>query len=189
MPITCISINHIANNLARHTIYCIRIAITRQSYLSDSKQPQYRCFLAPNTSTSCPIGIIQNPRGTCPANAGENLTSTPPSLPLYATLAACHQKVAATADKMESSGTHQAQPNETPVQPAPAKAASTPNTLRMACDWSPDQLQFQPPAQGRQRVQPPAEASPRIFPAMGTTRPSGFPVRPIRVLPAGSALN
>ena len=87
----------------------------------------------------------------------------------YAIFATCHQKVAATADKMESSGTHQAQPNETPVQPAPAKAASTPNTLRMACDWSPDQLQFQPPAHGRQRVQPPAEASPRIFPAMGTT--------------------
>ena len=107
----------------------------------------------------------------------------------YATLATCHQKVAATADKMESSGTHQAHPNETPVQPAPAKAASTPNTLRMACDWSPDQLQFQPPAQRRQRVQPPAEASPRIFPAMGATRTGGFPVCPIRVLPAGSALN
>jgi hypothetical protein len=109
--------------------------------------------------------------------------------PIYAIFATCHQKVAATADKMESSGTHQAQPNETPVQPAPAKAASTPNTLRMACDWSPDQLQFQPPAHGRQRVQPPAKASPRIFSAMGATRTDGFPVRPIRVLPAGSALN
>ena len=107
----------------------------------------------------------------------------------YAIFATCHQNVAATADKMESSGTHQAQPNETPVQPAPAKAASTPNTLRMTCDWSPDQLQFQPPAQRRQRVQPPAKASPRIFPAMGATRTDGFPVRPIRVLPAGSALN
>ena len=80
MPITCISIPHIVNNLARHTIYCIRIARTRQSYLSDSKHPQYRCFLAPNTSTSCPIGIIQNPRGTCPATAGENLTAPPPTL-------------------------------------------------------------------------------------------------------------
>ena len=83
MPITCISIHHIVNNLAIHTIYCIRIASTRQSYLSDSKHPQYRCFLAPNTSTSCPIGIIQNPRGTCPATAGENLTSTPPPPPLH----------------------------------------------------------------------------------------------------------
>jgi len=90
---------------------------------------------------------------------------------------------------MESSGTIQADPSETPVQPAPAKAASNPSGLRMTRDRSPDQLQFQPPAHERQRVQPPAEASPRIFPAMGTTRPSGFPVRPIRVLPAGSALN
>ena len=90
---------------------------------------------------------------------------------------------------MESSGTHQAHPNETPVQPAPAKAAKTPNTLRMACDWFPDQLQFQPPAHGRQRVQPPAEGSPRGFPAMGATRTDGLPIRPIRVLPAGSALN
>jgi len=107
----------------------------------------------------------------------------------YATLATCHQKVAATADKMESSGTHQAQTNETPVQPAPAKAASTPNTLRMSCDWSPDQLQFQAPAHGRQRVQPTVNRSSGYFPAMGTTRTGGFPVRPIRVLPAGSALN
>jgi len=109
--------------------------------------------------------------------------------PIYAIFATCHQNVAATADKMESSGTHQAQPSETPVQPAPAKAAKTPNTLRMACDWSPDQLQFQPPAQRRQRVQPLAKASPRIFPAMGATRTDGLPVRPIRVFPAGSALN
>jgi hypothetical protein len=107
----------------------------------------------------------------------------------YAIFATCHQKAAATADKMESSGTHQAQPNETPVQPAPAKAASTPNTLRMGCDWSPDQLQFQPPSQGHQRVQPPAEGSSCDFPTMGATRTGGFPVRPIRVLPAGSALN
>ena len=170
MPITSISIHHIVNNLARHTIYCIRIARTRQSYLSDSKHPQYRCFLAPHTSTSCPIGIIQNPRVSVSRNRGGKFNLPPhTSLPFYAIFATCHQKVAATADKMESSGTHQAQPNETPVQPAPAKAASTPNTLRMACDWSPDQLQFQPPAHGRQRVHPPAEASPRIFPAMGTT--------------------
>jgi len=90
---------------------------------------------------------------------------------------------------MESSGTIQADPSETPVQPAPAKAASNPSGLRMTRDRSPDQLQFQPPAHERQRVQPPAEGSLRVFTAMGTTRPGGFPVRPIRVLPAGSALN
>ena len=64
MPITCISIHHIVNNLARHTIYCIRIARTRQSYLSDSKHPQYRCFLAPNTSMTCTLGTIKNPKST-----------------------------------------------------------------------------------------------------------------------------
>ena len=47
-----------------HTIYCIRIASTRQSYLSDSKHPQYRCFLAPNTSMTCTPGIIKNPKST-----------------------------------------------------------------------------------------------------------------------------
>jgi len=189
MPITCVSIHHIVNNLARHTICCIRIARNIQSYLSDSKHPQYRCFLAPNTSMTCTLGTIKNPKSTrerVPQPRGKFKNRKSSS---YATLAACHQKAAATADKMESSGTHQAQPNETPVQPAPAKAASTPKTLRMIGHRSPDQLQFQPPAQRRQRVQPPAEASPRIFPAMSTTRPSGFPVRPIRVLPAGSALN
>ena len=107
----------------------------------------------------------------------------------YANLAACHQKAAANAAKIESSGSNQAHPRATPVQPAPAKAASDPKTLRMIGHRSPDQLQFQPPAQRRQRVQPPAKASPRIFPAMGATRTDGFPVRPIRVLPAGSALN
>ena len=76
MPITCISIHHIVNNLARHTICCIRIARTRQSYLSDSKHPQYRCFLAPNTSMTCTLGTIKNPQSRI-----ENPLFTPP-LPL-----------------------------------------------------------------------------------------------------------
>ena len=80
MPITCISIHHIVNNLARNTIYCIRIARTRQSYLSDSKHPQYRCFLAPHTSTSCPIGIIQNPRVSVSRNRGGKFNLPPPTL-------------------------------------------------------------------------------------------------------------
>jgi len=120
------------------------------------------------------LGTTKNPKSTRervpqPRGKIQHQTFIPP---LYATLATCHQKVAATADKMESSGTHQAQPNETPVQPAPAKAASTPNTLRMACDWSPDQLQFQPPAHGRQRVQPPAEASPVFSPQWAQHEPT-----------------
>ena len=64
MPITCVSIHHIVNNLARSTICCIRIARNRQSYLSDSKHPQYRCFLAPNTSMTCTLGTIKNPKST-----------------------------------------------------------------------------------------------------------------------------
>ena len=107
----------------------------------------------------------------------------------YANLAACHQKAAANAAKIESSGSNQAHPRATPVQPAPAKAASDPKTLRMIGHRSPDQLQFQPPAQRRQRVQPTVNRSSGYFPAMGARRPGGFPVRPIRVLPAGSALN
>jgi len=72
-----------------------------------------------------------------------------PNFGSYADRATCHQKAAATAAKMESSGTIQADPSETPVQPAPAKAASNPSGLRMTRDWSPDQLQFQPPPQRR----------------------------------------
>ena len=64
MPITCVSIHHIVNNLAKHTICCIQIARTRQSYLSDSKHPHYRCFLAPNTSMTCTLGTIKNPKST-----------------------------------------------------------------------------------------------------------------------------
>ena len=67
----------------------------------------------------------------------------------YADRATCHQKAAATAAKMESSGTIQADPSETPVQPAPAKAASNPSGLRMTRDWSPDQLQLQAAPQRR----------------------------------------
>ena len=63
-------------------------------------------------------------------------------IPFYATRATCHQKAAATADKIDSSGTAQAQPKQRPVQLAPANAASNPNGLRMACPWPPDQIQL-----------------------------------------------
>jgi len=63
-------------------------------------------------------------------------------VPLYATRATCHQKAAATADKIDSSGTAQAQPKQRPVQLAPANAANKPNGLRMACPWPPNQIQL-----------------------------------------------
>ena len=72
-------------------------------------------------------------------SAGKNSTFTPP---LHATRATCHQNAAATADKIDSSGTAQAQPKQRPVQLAPANAANNPNGLRMTCPWPPDQIQF-----------------------------------------------
>jgi len=116
-------------------------------------------------------------------------TSRTRFLSFYATRATCHQNAAETAERMDSSGTAEAQPRQSPVKPAPTRAATKPNGLRMTRDRSPDQLQFQPAPQRRQRVQPPAEGSSRDFPAMGTTRPGGFPVRPVGVLPAGSAMH
>ena len=107
----------------------------------------------------------------------------------YATRATCHQKAAETAERMESSGSAQAHPKQSPVKPAPTRAATKPRGLRMTRYRPPNQLQFQPPAQRRQCIQPPAEGSPRDFPAMGTTRPGGFPVRPVGVFPAGSAMH
>ena len=77
------------------------------------------------------------------------------SPPFHATRATCHQKAAATADKIDSSGTAQAQPKQRPVQPAPASAANNPNGLRMTCPWPPDQIQLQSPSQRGQRLQPP----------------------------------
>jgi hypothetical protein len=56
--------------------------------------------------------------------------SFPLDFSLYADRATCHQKAAATADKSESSGTIHAHPSDTPVQLAPAKAASNPSGLR-----------------------------------------------------------
>ncbi|NDI17938.1 MAG: hypothetical protein EBY83_08275, partial [Verrucomicrobia bacterium] len=58
----------------------------------------------------------------------------------HATLATCHQNAAATADKIDSSGTAQAQPKQRPVQLAPAKAANNPNGLRMTRPWPPNQI-------------------------------------------------
>jgi hypothetical protein len=107
----------------------------------------------------------------------------------YATRATCHQNAAETAERTDNSGTAQAHPRQSPVKPAPTRAATKPRGLRMTRDRSPDQLQFQPAAQRRQCVHPPAEGSPRDFPAMGTTRPGGFPVRPVGVFPAGSAMH
>ena len=41
-----------------------------------SKQPQYTCFLAPNTSMTCPLGTIKNPKSRI-----ENPLFTPSSPP------------------------------------------------------------------------------------------------------------
>ena len=76
--------------------------------------------------------------------------------PPHAARATCHQKAAATADKIDSSGTAQAQPRQRPVQPAPASAANNPNGLRMTCPWPPNQIQLQSPSERGQRLQPPA---------------------------------
>ena len=111
------------------------------------------------------------------------------SIPPYATRATCHQNAAATADKIDNSGTAQAQPRQSPVQLAPAKAANNPNGLRMACPWPPDQIQLQSPPQRRQRLQPPAQISFGSFPAGATTSSTGFPVRSVGVLPAGSTVH
>ena len=108
---------------------------------------------------------------------------------LHATRATCHQKAAATADKIDNSGTAQAQPKQSPVQLAPAKAANKPNGLRMACPWPPDQIQLQSPPQRRQRFQPSAQISFRFFPAVTTTSSTGLPVRSVCVLPAGSTVH
>ena len=62
MAITCDSIHHIGNNFRYYTICCIRISGIEHPYLSDSKHPQYPCFLAPNTSMPCTPGIIKNPK-------------------------------------------------------------------------------------------------------------------------------
>ncbi len=109
--------------------------------------------------------------------------------PLHATRATCHQKAAATADKIDNSGTAQAQPKQSPVQLAPANAANNPNGLRMACPWPPDQIQLQSPPQRGQRLQPPPQVSFRSFPAVTTTSSSGLPVCSVRVLPAGSTVH
>ena len=112
-----------------------------------------------------------------------------PFIPFYATRATCHQKAAATADKIDSSGTAQAQPKQRPVQLAPANAANNPKGLRMACPWPPDQIQLQSSPQRGQRLQPPPQISFRSFPAVTTTSSTGLPVRSVRVLPAGSTVH
>ena len=76
MQVTCISIHHIANNLPYYTICCIRISGIEHCYLSDSKHPQYACFLAPNTSMTCTLGTIKNPQSRI-----ENPLFTPPLPP------------------------------------------------------------------------------------------------------------
>jgi hypothetical protein len=91
-------------------------------------------------SEGCTLGLV----GSTPQPQTARLVGQHPNFESYADRATCHQKAAATAAKMDSSGTIQADPSETPVQPAPAKAASNPRGLRMTRDRSPDQLQFQP---------------------------------------------
>ena len=59
-------------------------------------------------------------------------------------LTTCHQKVAATAERMASSGRYQDTPKLRPVQPMAAQAASRAPGLRMARHWPPSQLQFHP---------------------------------------------
>jgi hypothetical protein len=59
----------------------------------------------------------------------------------------------------------------------------------MASHWSPDQLQFQSLPERAQPSQPAPYDSFRRFPAMGTTLLGGFPIRTVRVFPAGSALH
>ena len=115
----------------------------------------------------------------------------PPRSPprLHATRATCHQKAAATADKIDSSGTAQAQPKQRPVQLAPANAANNPKGLRMTCPWPPDQIHLQSSPQRGQRLQPPPQISFRSFPAVTTTSSTGLPVRSVRVLPAGSTMH
>ena len=76
MPITCASIQHIVNNCPYYTIYCIQIGSAENSYLSHSKHPLYRCFLARNTSMTCTLGTIKNPQSRI-----ENRLSTPSSPP------------------------------------------------------------------------------------------------------------
>ena len=96
------------------------------------------------TSTHKPA-IVQGLGGWVALHVIKPLTPSPPlNFDCYADRATCHQKAAATAANRESSGTIHAHPSETPVQLAPAKAASNPSGLRMACDRSPDQLQFKP---------------------------------------------
>ncbi|MFA9196920.1 MAG: hypothetical protein ACEQSM_04830 [Aliarcobacter sp.] len=118
-------------------------------------------------------------------NRGEKFNIHSP----YATLATCHQNAAATADKIDSSGTAQAQPKQRPVQLAPAKAANNPNGLRMTRPWPPNQIQLQSPPERRQRLQPSPQISFGSFPAVATTSSTGFPVRSVGVLPAGSTVH
>ena len=84
---------------------------------------------------------------SAPRNRGGKFT--PPSLPFYVIFATCHQNAADPAAKSDNSGTQKAEPRDNPVNPAPKRAASKPKGLPMAQLRSPDQLQFQPVAQGR----------------------------------------
>ena len=75
------------------------------------------------------------------------------------------------------------------MHPAATTAAKMANGLRMAGYRSPDQLQFQPGAQGRQTPQAPTDDSPRGLPTVNATRVGRFPVRPVGVLSALLTLN
>jgi len=106
-----------------------------------------------------------------------------PKLHPSTVLATCHQNPAAAADKRANSGRYQDTPRLSPVNPAPAKAASKANGLRMAGHRPPGQLQFHPLPQRRQGIQPPRHR-PRGFATVRAAPPRRLPVRPVGVLPA-----
>lgn len=90
---------------------------------------------------------LKRPSASAPRNRGGKFT--PPSLPFYVIFATCHQNAADPAAKSDNSGTQKAEPRDNPVNPAPKRAANKPKGLPMAQLRPPDQLQFQPVAQGR----------------------------------------
>ena len=134
-----------------------------------------------------PIGRPRSDRGR-PYRKSLRSMSPLPNAQLSTTLTTCHQKPAAIADKMASSGRKLETPRLIPVQPTAAQRAIMAHGLRMAVDRPPCQLQFQSRPESRQSAQPPAEHAPRGLPAMGATFMGRLPVRPVGIFPAVMAM-